>query len=99
MAACIKACLEGNIDGACSGISELFAAGYAASDIITTLFRITKNYDMPEALKLEFIRVRASTALEIQWGLMIRETGCAIKVFCARAQFFFYRRLAFAICG
>ena len=60
VAACVKACLEGNIDGACSGLSELYSAGYAASDIITTLFRIVKSYDMPEALKLEFIRVSYS---------------------------------------
>ncbi|CAI5975201.1 unnamed protein product [Closterium sp. NIES-65] len=36
---------------------HLFALGYAASDTIMTLFRIVKNYDMPEFLKLEFIRV------------------------------------------
>ncbi|CAI5954803.1 unnamed protein product [Closterium sp. NIES-65] len=36
---------------------DLFALGYAASDTITTLFRIVKNYDMPAFLKLDFIRV------------------------------------------
>ncbi|CAI5965924.1 unnamed protein product [Closterium sp. NIES-64] len=56
VAATVKACLSGNIDTACEGIRDLFALGYAASDIITTLFRIVKNYDMPEFLKLEFIR-------------------------------------------
>ncbi|CAI5954799.1 unnamed protein product [Closterium sp. NIES-65] len=56
VAATVKASLSGNIDTACEGIRDLFALGYAASDIITTLFRIVKNYDMPEFLKLEFIR-------------------------------------------
>ena len=32
--------------------------GYSAMDIIQTLFRVVKNFsDMPEFLKLEFIRV------------------------------------------
>jgi hypothetical protein len=34
--------------------------GYSAMDIITTLFRVVKTFpdkDMPEFLKLEFIRV------------------------------------------
>ncbi|CAI5954805.1 unnamed protein product [Closterium sp. NIES-65] len=63
--ATVKACLSGDIDTACEGIRDLFALGYAASDIITTLFRIVKNYDMPEFLKLKFIRVsRLSFASE-----------------------------------
>ena len=36
--------------------------GYSPMDIITTLFRVVKTFpdnDMPEFLKLEFIRVRA----------------------------------------
>ncbi|CAI5489607.1 unnamed protein product [Closterium sp. Naga37s-1] len=62
VAATVKACLSGNIDTACEGIRDLFALGYAASDIITTLFRIVKNYDMPEFLKLEFIRLKGYQA-------------------------------------
>ncbi|CAI5995320.1 unnamed protein product [Closterium sp. NIES-64] len=63
--ATVKACLSGDIDTACEGIRDHFALGYAAFDIITTLFRIVKNYDMPEFLKLEFIRVsRLSFAMQ-----------------------------------
>ena len=39
--------------------------GYSAMDIITTLFRVVKTFpdkDMPEYLKLEFIRVKLWTA-------------------------------------
>lgn len=50
-------CLKGRIDPACEGLRHLFGLGYSASDIVTTLFRVVKSYEMPEFLKLEFIRV------------------------------------------
>ncbi|KAK1305150.1 hypothetical protein QJS10_CPB11g00738 [Acorus calamus] len=48
--------LEGKFDDACSGMKKLFDLGYSPTDIITTLFRIIKNYDMAEYLKLEFMK-------------------------------------------
>lgn len=55
----IRHCLGGNIDEAYQGMKQLYDLGYSATDIITTLFRVVKNYDMAEFLKLEYIRVRA----------------------------------------
>ena len=53
----IKHCIAGNIDEAYAGLKQLYDLGYSASDIITTLFRVVKNYEMVEFLKLEYIRV------------------------------------------
>ncbi len=36
---------------------KLFDAGYSSSDVITTLFRVVRNTEMPEFLKLEYIKV------------------------------------------
>jgi Replication factor C C-terminal domain len=36
----------------------LFDQGYSAMDIITTMFRVVRNYDLPEFVKLEYIKVR-----------------------------------------
>ncbi|GBG71993.1 hypothetical protein CBR_g10932 [Chara braunii] len=52
----VKHCLAGQIDDAYAGLKQLYDLGYSASDIITTLFRVVKNYDMAEYLKLEFIK-------------------------------------------
>ncbi|KAJ0229241.1 hypothetical protein HA466_0318030 [Hirschfeldia incana] len=41
---------------ACHGMKQLYDLGYSPTDIITTLFRIIKNYDMAEYLKLEFMK-------------------------------------------
>jgi replication factor C subunit 2/4 len=37
---------------------KLFDDGYSATDIITTLFRIVRNADLQEWVKLEYIKVR-----------------------------------------
>ncbi|CAI5530768.1 unnamed protein product [Closterium sp. Naga37s-1] len=84
VAATVKACLSGDIDTACEGIRDLFALGYAASDIITTLFRIVKNYDMPEFLKLEFIRAAAAPANATKSGNATKVGNSAVGVTTAR---------------
>ncbi|XP_078167412.1 replication factor C 2 [Carex rostrata] len=52
----IKNVMEGNFDDACAILKQLYDLGYSPTDIITTLFRIIKNYDMAEVLKLEFLK-------------------------------------------
>lgn len=53
----VRHVLEGKFDDACSGLKQLYDLGYSPTDIITTIFRIIKNYDMAEYLKLEFMKV------------------------------------------
>ena len=50
-------CVKGDIDGAYGLLKSLWDKGYAAEDIITNIFRVCKNFEMPEYLKLEFIKV------------------------------------------
>lgn len=54
----IKSCSTGDIDEAYKVLSHLWYMGYASEDIITNIFRVCKNYQMSEYLKLEFIKVR-----------------------------------------
>lgn len=54
----IKSCSTGDVDEAYKVLSHLWYMGYAAEDIITNIFRVCKNYQMSEYLKLEFIKVR-----------------------------------------
>lgn len=53
----IKSCTIGDVDEAYKVLAHLWYMGYAAEDIITNIFRVCKNYDMSEYLKLEFIKV------------------------------------------
>lgn len=53
----IKKCLDAKIDEAYDGMTSLYNMGYSASDIITIMFRVVKNYaSMNEFLKLEYIK-------------------------------------------
>ncbi|KAG7015622.1 Replication factor C subunit 2 [Cucurbita argyrosperma subsp. argyrosperma] len=52
----VRNVLEGKFDDACAALKQLYDMGYSPTDIITTLFRIIKNYDMAEYLKLEFMK-------------------------------------------
>jgi replication factor C subunit 2/4 len=54
----LQACRQGDADVALRGLEELWQQGYSAVDIITTVFRVTKQLDdLDEYLKLEFIKV------------------------------------------
>ncbi|KAL3499396.1 hypothetical protein ACH5RR_038489 [Cinchona calisaya] len=52
----IRNVLEGKFDDSCAGLKQLYDLGYSPTDIITTLFRVIKNYDMAEYIKLEFMK-------------------------------------------
>lgn len=55
----ISRCIAGDFNAAHDMLEKkLWSAGYSASDIIGTLFKVTKNQQMDEGLKLKFIRVR-----------------------------------------
>lgn len=72
--AMIKECQKQDIDGALARIDELWDAGYSAVDIVTTIFRVTKSMDeVPEYLKLEYIRV--SISLCSKWSSLPRGNG------------------------
>eukprot|EP01018_Ginkgo_biloba_P012607 Gb_10902 [translate_table: standard] len=74
--------LEGNFDEACSRLKKLYDLGYSATDIITTLFRVIKNYDIPEYLKLEFIRETGFAHMRISDGVgsLLQLSGLLAKL-------------------
>jgi len=53
----LQHCVVGNIDEAYKIMAHLWKLGYSPQDIISIVFRVCKNQEMPEYLKLEFIKV------------------------------------------
>lgn len=48
----LKACQRGEVDVALEKLDYLWVQGYAAVDIVSTIFRVTKSMDeLPEYLK------------------------------------------------
>lgn len=53
----ISLCMEKDINNAMAKVMFLFDQGYSAIDIIQTIFRVTRNMDIPDELqKLNFLR-------------------------------------------
>ncbi|GAB9470944.1 hypothetical protein Gpo141_00008171 [Globisporangium polare] len=65
----IEQCVAGNIDVAEKEVITLWKTGYSAIDIIGTVFRVAKSYDMDEKLKLEFIKEIGTTHMCIADGV------------------------------
>ena len=74
-------CVSTDIDRAYQILKSLWDKGYSPHDIITNVFRVCKNHQMAEYIKLEFIKVCVCV-----W----RGEGGA----CHTAHFLMYRRLA-----
>lgn len=66
----ITHCQKGELDKAMTHLEELWVQGYAAVDIVGTLFRVVKGMDaLAEYTKLEFIRVSpASCSMTATWN-------------------------------
>lgn len=89
-------CRHGEVKAAVDVILELWGSGYAATDIIQTLFRVmsyghyccinafqvTKSYDMPEPQKLLFLREIGFTHMRISEGLntQLQLLGCVSRL-------------------
>lgn len=72
----IKSCQKGEIDPALARIHGLWDQGYAAVDIVTTIFRVVKTMDeLPEYMRLEFIRVSEALEYSGAGALTIQEIG------------------------
>jgi len=71
--AIIDSCSKGNLHEAIGKLNELWNSGYAASDIIGTVFKVTKSHDtLPEGDKLEFLREIGFTHMKISNGVSTR---------------------------
>ena len=63
-------CRDGNTKGAIDKMTALFRTGYSASDIIGTIFKVVKAHpDLPEGLKLEFLREIGFSHMRITEGV------------------------------
>ena len=66
---CFDDILNGKLEEALDSIAEVLAKGFAAIDVIQTMFKVAKGVDMKEKLKLEFIREIGNTHMKIAEGI------------------------------
>ncbi|XP_030818381.1 replication factor C subunit 2 [Camarhynchus parvulus] len=65
----IQHCINANIDEAYKILAHLWRLGYSPEDVIGNIFRVCKTYQMPEYLKLEFIKEIGYTHMKIAEGV------------------------------
>jgi replication factor C subunit 2/4 len=65
----LKHCVDGNTRDAVDHVRNLWKTGYSPSDIIGTLFKVSKGMDMSEGLKLEMLREIGFTHMRIADGV------------------------------
>lgn len=53
----LEACVQGNRKAAFATMQKMWRMGYSAEDLISNIFRVCKNLDIDETLKLDFIKV------------------------------------------
>jgi len=75
-------CISSNIEEAYKIMSHLWNMGYSAVDIITNIFRVCKNLEMAEYLKLEFIKEIGYTHMRIVEGVstLLQMTGLLARL-------------------
>nr|CAI5855839.1 unnamed protein product [Callosobruchus analis] len=78
----LKNCIDGDIRKAYKVIQYLWNLGYAAEDIIKNIFRVCKNMDIEEGLKLSFIKEISLTHQRIVDGLcsLIQMSGLLARL-------------------
>jgi replication factor C subunit 2/4 len=65
----IDGCIKGETSKASQAMKALWGTGYSCSDIIGTLFKVVKAHDMPEALKLDYLREIGFAHMKIADGV------------------------------
>jgi replication factor C subunit 2/4 len=65
----IENCMELKLDDAMKILAHLWKLGYSAEDIINVIFRVCKTAQMPEYVKLEYIKLIGLTHARISQGL------------------------------
>lgn len=63
-------------------LTAVHGSGYAASDIIQTLFKVTRSADIPETEKLEILREIGFSHMRISEGLntLLQLQGCVARI-------------------
>lgn len=74
--------MNGQIKEGIDIIMSLCKQGYSPTDIIQSLFRVTRTADLPEPLKLEYMREIGFTHMRISEGLntQLQLIGCISRL-------------------
>jgi replication factor C subunit 2/4 len=61
-------CFKSDIEKSYKIMAHLWKLGYSSEDIVTSIFRVCKTHNLPEFVKLEFIKEIGLTHLALVQG-------------------------------
>merc|ERR1719482_1918635 len=64
----LEACMKQDWEKAFGPVHEIVKQGYSTTDIISTFNRVTKNMDVPENIKLEWLKEIGLTHMRVNSG-------------------------------
>lgn len=78
----IRSCAAKDLDNALLHLNTLWRQGYAASDIITTVFRVLKSFQLEDSVKLALLKQVAVTHMRIVNGeaTLVQLTGLLARM-------------------
>ena len=65
----IYKCINKNINEACNDITSIYKMGYSPTDIIGTIYNVSKSLDIPDEIKLSILKETGFIQLRISEGL------------------------------
>lgn len=65
----VESCLKRRLDEAEKNLAHLYSLGYCTEDIVSSMFRIVKTYNMPEFTKLEYLKQIGISQIRIVQGV------------------------------
>ncbi|KAG2490814.1 hypothetical protein HYH03_010736 [Edaphochlamys debaryana] len=82
VAAIIDHCAHANLDDAYAGLKKLLDTGYSAMDVIQTVFRVVRNSELQEFVKLEFLKEIGFCHMRVNEGVnsRLQLTGLLAKL-------------------
>jgi len=85
----VAACVDEDIDTACSLMAQVYADGFAVTDIIGTLFKVIKAFEMSEDLKLAYMKQLGVVHMRMASGLTskLQLDGLLAKLVALRKKF------------
>lgn len=85
----IRHCIKRDFDQAEEHMSHLFKLGYSTEDLISSIFRVIKSYEMPEYLKLEYLKQVGIIHLRIVQGVgTLLQMTSLLAHFCKKSEEF-----------
>lgn len=65
----IEHCLKRNLEEAEKCLAHLYSLGYCTEDIVSSMFRVVKSFNMPEFTKLEYLKQIGIAQIRVVQGL------------------------------